>query len=84
MKRLLVVVAVVAALLLATGYAFRTELATRAMRGVVAQNLQTDRLEEAFTEGVDAVYQGRYRVGRDGTLVLLPPGGESIETEDLL
>ena len=41
-------------------------------------------LEEAFTEGVDAVYQGRYRVGRDGTLVMLPAGGESIETEELL
>ena len=42
MKRLFVTLAVAAGVLLAAAYVFRTELATRAMRGVVASNLQTD------------------------------------------
>ncbi|HZX22191.1 MAG TPA: MBL fold metallo-hydrolase [Woeseiaceae bacterium] len=41
-------------------------------------------LEDAFTEGVDAVYAGPFRVGRDGTLVSLPAGSETIEVDELL
>lgn len=41
-------------------------------------------LVDAFTEGVDAVYAGPFRVGRDGTLVVLPAGGDAIEVDELL
>lgn len=41
-------------------------------------------LEDAFTEGVDAVYAAPFRVGRDGTLVILPAGADAIELEELL
>jgi hypothetical protein len=39
MKRLFATMALAAAVLLAVAYALRTELATRAMRGVVADEL---------------------------------------------
>ncbi len=50
----------------------------------IAPPLPLAPLENAFTDGVDAVYQGRYRVGRDGTLVMLPAGSKRIEIEELL
>jgi len=41
-------------------------------------------LETVFLEGVDEVFQGPVAVGRDGTAVLLPAGGEAIELEEWL
>ena len=41
-------------------------------------------MEELFVEGVDEVYDGPVTVGRDGTLIRLPSGSESIEIEELL
>ena len=41
-------------------------------------------LEELFLEGVDDVYEGPVTVGRDGTLVRLDAGGDSIAVEALL
>jgi ribonuclease Z len=41
-------------------------------------------LEPLFLEGVDAVYDGPVRIGRDGTVVHLPAGSEVIEVEELL
>ncbi len=41
-------------------------------------------LEDAFLEGVDAVYDGPLAVGRDGTTVHLPVGSDAIEVEERL
>jgi ribonuclease Z len=41
-------------------------------------------LEDAFLEGVDAVYDGPLAVGRDGTTVHLPVGSDAIDVEQRL
>ena len=41
-------------------------------------------LEVVFLEGVDEVYEGPVTVGRDGTLIRMASGTDSIETEELL
>jgi ribonuclease Z len=41
-------------------------------------------LENAFLEGVDAVYDGPLAVGRDGTTVHLPVGSDAIDVEQRL
>jgi len=41
-------------------------------------------LEAAFLEGVDAIYDGPFAVGRDGTTVHLPAGSDAIEVEQRL
>jgi ribonuclease Z len=41
-------------------------------------------LEDVFLEGVDEVYHGPHFVGRDGTLLSLPAGSDSIEHRELL
>ena len=41
-------------------------------------------MEELFLEGVDAVYEGPVTVGRDGTLVILEAGSDSIRVSELL
>jgi ribonuclease Z len=41
-------------------------------------------MEELFVEGVDDVYTGPFTIGRDGTLVELEAGSESIEVRELL
>lgn len=41
-------------------------------------------LEDAFVRGVDAVYDGPFRVGRDGTTVHLPAGSDAIRVEERL
>ena len=41
-------------------------------------------LENAFLEGVDAVYDGPLAVGRDGTTVHLPVGSDAIDVEERL
>jgi len=41
-------------------------------------------LEDAFLEGVDAVYDGPIAVGRDGTTVHLPVGSDAIDVEQRL
>lgn len=41
-------------------------------------------METIFLEGVDEVYSGPVTVGRDGTLVLMETGSETIEVEEKL
>jgi ribonuclease Z len=41
-------------------------------------------MEAVFLEGVDAVYEGPVTVGRDGTLVILEAGSDSIRVTELL
>ena len=41
-------------------------------------------LEDAFLEGVDAVYDGPFAVGRDGTAIHLPVGSDAIDVEQRL
>jgi ribonuclease Z len=41
-------------------------------------------MEALFLEGVDAVYEGPVTVGRDGTLVILEAGSDSIRVSELL
>jgi ribonuclease Z len=41
-------------------------------------------MEDLFLEGVDDVYEGPVRVGRDGTFIRLEAGTQTIEVEELL
>ena len=41
-------------------------------------------MEALFLEGVDEVWDGPLRIGRDGTLVTLPAGSDEIEVVELL
>lgn len=41
-------------------------------------------MEQIFLEGVDETYDGPVTVSRDGTLVIMPAGTESIEVKNLL
>jgi len=41
-------------------------------------------MEEIFLEGVTEVYEGPVTVGKDGTAILLPAGGDEIEVRQLL
>ncbi len=41
-------------------------------------------MEGIFLDGVDAVYEGPVTLGRDGTLIRLEAGGDSIDVQNLL
>ena len=59
------------------------ELAERSRVSVPTLYAQSP-MEALFLEGVDEVWDGPLRIGRDGTLVTLPAGSDAIEVVELL
>ena len=41
-------------------------------------------MDDVFVRGVGDIYKGPLTIGRDGTLIELPAGSDSIEVSDLL